>query len=294
MNPYLVIVLADVLLAAGFVLQKKYQLTAGTALRAGLWFNLLTAICSTVFLLVLNQFEVRLSFASVVLALLMTITSTTYGLIGFRIMEKGNLGVYMLFLMSGGMAVPYFYGIWFLGETPSLISSLAFILMIASTFISNISKDKVGKKQLLLCLIVFFLNGIVSTVGKIHQVNPASQWVTPQYFTFLASAIRIVFVSITLAFCGKIDPKEKEGKVKFSLKPVLWIVLVAAIADSACYMLQLVGATNLPATVMYPLQNGGTVVLTAVAAYLFFGDKQTKKQFIGTTVALIGTLLFLL
>ena len=49
MNPYLVIILVDVLLAACFALQKKYQLTAGTALRAGLWFNILTAACSVIF-----------------------------------------------------------------------------------------------------------------------------------------------------------------------------------------------------------------------------------------------------
>ncbi len=294
MNPYLVIILADVLLATFFVFQKKYQLTAGTALRAGLWYNILTAVCSVIFLLVLNKFEIRVSGPSIILAILMAAASTTYGLIGFRIMEKGNLGVYMLFLMSGGMAVPYFYGIWFLGETPSLISTIAFILIIASTFISNFEKGKVEKKQLLLCLIVFFLNGIVSTVGKIHQVNPVSQWVTPSYFTFLTTSIRIVGCLIALAFCGKIDSAEKQGKVKINFKPILWIIVVSAAIDSACYMLQLVGASNLPATVMYPLQNGGTVVLTALAAYIFFHDKQTKKQLIGTGVALIGTLLFLI
>ena len=284
----------DVLLAACFALQKKYQVTVGTALRASLWFTILTAVCSVAFLLILNGFEIRVSVPSITLAILMALASTTYGLIGFRIMEKGNLGVYMLFLMSGGMAVPYFYGIWFLGETPSLISTIAFLLIVASTFISNISKDKVEKKQLLLCMVVFFLNGIVSTVGKIHQVQPESQWVTPAYFTFLTSSLRIVISLITLAFCGKIDPKEKQGKVQIRLKPVIWIILVSAILDSACYMLQLVGASNLPATVMYPLQNGGTVVLTALAGYLFFREKQTVKQTIGTGVALVGTLLFLL
>ena len=166
MNPYLVIILADVLLATTFVFQKKYQQKVGTALRASLWYTILTALCSVVFLFVLNGFTIRVSGPSLLLAVLMALASTIYGLIGFRIMEKGSLGVYMLFLMSGGMAIPYFYGIWFLGETPSLVSTIAFSLIIASTFISNISKDKVEKKQLLLCIIVFFLNGIVSTVGK--------------------------------------------------------------------------------------------------------------------------------
>lgn len=294
MNLYLIIILADVLLATCFALQKKYQVTAGSALRASLWFNILTAVCSVVFLLVLIGFEIRVSTPSIILAILMSLTSTTYALIGFRIMEKGNLGVYMLFLMSGGMAVPYFYGIWFLGETPSVISTVAFLLIIASTFISNISKDRVEKKQLLLCMIVFFLNGIVSTVGKIHQVQPESQWVTPAHFTFLTTSLRIVIALIALAFCSKIDSKEKQGKVQIRLKPVIWVILVYAMLDSACYMLQLVGASSLPATVMYPLQNGGTVVLTALAAYVFFRDKQTKKQLIGTGIALVGTLLFLI
>ncbi|MBO5409163.1 MAG: EamA family transporter [Clostridia bacterium] len=294
MNPYLVIILADVLLATTFVFQKKYQQKVGTALRASLWYTILTALCSVVFLFVLNGFTIRVSGPSLLLAVLMALASTIYGLIGFRIMEKGSLGVYMLFLMSGGMAIPYFYGIWFLGETPSLVSTIAFSLIIASTFISNISKDKVEKKQLLLCIIVFFLNGIVSTVGKIHQMHPVSQWVTPSYFTFLTSSLRIVVSLITLAFCHKIDPKEKQGKVQISLKPVLLLILISSIVDSACYMLQLVGASNLPATVMYPLQNGGTVVLTALAGYLFFREKQTVKQLIGTGIALVGTLLFLL
>ena len=44
MGSYIIIIVADILLAVGFVLQKEYQNNAGASMRSGLVYNLFTGI----------------------------------------------------------------------------------------------------------------------------------------------------------------------------------------------------------------------------------------------------------
>lgn len=116
MNAYIMIIIADILLAANFVFQKKYQSTAGTTLKAGLMYNALTGAFSALMFLIINRFEIRISGYSLVMAAIFACVLMLYIFIGFRIMENGSMSLYTLFLMSGGMTVPYVWGVLFLNE----------------------------------------------------------------------------------------------------------------------------------------------------------------------------------
>ena len=75
------------------------------------------------------------------------------------------------------------------------------------------------------------------------------------------------------------------------------ILLAALIAASAVmgglsYLFQLMGASHLPATALYPMVTGGTIVLTALAGRVCFKEKQSLKGWMSVGIAFSGTIMF--
>ena len=88
MNAYIMIIIADILLAANFVFQKKYQSTAGTTLKAGLMYNALTGAFSALMFLIINRFEIRISGYSLVMAAIFSID-----IMLFKLLKRVNDGL---------------------------------------------------------------------------------------------------------------------------------------------------------------------------------------------------------
>ena len=290
MNAYFLVIMADILLAVVFALQKKYQQAAGTALKAGLAYNALMGACSAIIFLGITGFQVNISLFSVVMAALFCITIMLYVMIGFKIMEKGNLALYTLFLMSGGMTVPYIWGVLFLNEEFTILRTLGLIAIIAAIALSNSGAKKPDKKQLLMCVAIFFLNGTSSVLSKMHQIHPVSATVTSQDFVFLVSLFKALICAGLILFNKK--KLHTDGK-KLGLKKLMPIIILAALADGLSYMLQLMGASELPATVLYPLITGGSIILTSLAGIAFYKEKLSVQQWIAMAVCVAGTGLFL-
>ena len=85
---------------------------------------------------------------------------------------------------------------------------------------------------------------------------------------------------------------QSELCVHLRLRTLMLVPLYSAIGTVSS-LLQLEGAKNLPASVLYPMITGGTIVLTGLFALLFFGEKLSKRGWIGIGLCLLGTCLFL-
>lgn len=77
------------------------------------------------------------------------------------------------------------------------------------------------------------------------------------------------------------------------IKSILPIVIFASVFDGISYMLQLIGAESLPASVLYPFITGGSIILTSFAGVTFFKEKLIIRQWMAVTACFVGTLLFL-
>lgn len=279
------------MLAANFVFQKKYQQTAGVSLKTGLIYNAILGVFSAIKFLVINKFHIECSAFSLLMAAIFATVLVLYIIIGFKIMEKGNMALYTLFLMSGGMTVPYIWGVLFLNEELTILRTIGLVVIIVAIIISNSGTGKPDKKQILMCIAIFILNGISSVVSKHHQINPVSEMVTPTDFVFLVGIFKAVICScFLLVFKNKF--KVQDGN-KLDIKPLLLIIFLASLTDGLTYMLQLIGASSLPATVLYPLVTGGCIILTPIAGMLVFREKPSTRQWISVALCFVGTLLFL-
>lgn len=291
MKDYILVLLADVLLAATLLFQKKYQKSAGVSINAGLAYNVVTGVFSAAIFLGINKFSPAASLFSLLMAALFASLLVIYILIGFRIMKKGSMSLYTLFLMTGGMTLPYIWGLFFLNEELTLIRTIGLVVIVLAIALSNTGAEKPDKKQMLMCIVVFILNGGVSVVAKMHQVSPLNNGVSSLDFVFWVNIFKAILCFVVL-LCVKDKGKNDECE-NFGIKQLLPVLFAAAAADGISFMLQLNGAVNLPATVLYPIITGGSIVMTSLAGVLVYKEKLSKRQWASVIICLAGTCLFL-
>jgi len=287
---YILLVFADILLAASFGFQKKFQKDYGSTSHSSLFYNAIIGLFSAIIFLLINGFRINISVYSFIMGMAFSLVIMLYIIAGFKIMERGNMSLYTLFLMSGGMTIPYIWGILFLDEDLSIFRSIGLVLILIAIILSNSGAKKLDKKQLMLCIAVFFLNGASSVISKTHQISPMTQNVSSSDFVFITSIVKFIICVGILVFKKFSD---KSLNINIPIKKAAPLIFIAAIADSTSFMLQLIGAKNLPATVLYPFITGGSIILTALCGLFVFKEQLTKRQWAGISICFVGTLLFL-
>ena len=198
------------------------------------------------------------------------------------------MSLYSLFLMSGGMLLPYIFGILFLQEPLTLLRILGILFILAAVYLSNPAKCKLDKSQLILCVIIFIMNGFVSIISKCHQINITFAPVDNTSFVMYSGICKCIMSSFALLFC-----KSTETKYSFATRKSIYIILGAACISGISYTLQLMGAKALPASVLYPLITGGSIIFSTLCGKLLFKEKVSKFQIISVALCFIGTCLFL-
>lgn len=164
--------------------------------------------------------------------------------------------------------------------------------------ISKKNESKQGKKSsvlfIILCLAIFLMNGIVSIISKAHQISEMPK-VDSLSFVILNNSFKFIVGGIALIIIccvRKEKPKLAEGypTVRF-----LGNLVIYSGFNGCSYLLQLkVAASDLPASVQYPMLTGGSIVLTAIAGILIFKEKPSKFAIIDLCITFAATFLFLI
>ena len=285
---YILVLIATVLLAFEFAFSRKYQTVEGTAMAAGLRFNMLTGLFTALIFFCLNGFKLEFSPFSVLLVALAALCGTAYNVLSFRILKAGGMTLYSVFLMLGGMLLPYVYGVLFLNEPLTALRIVGVAVIGVAVVLSCRGTYKVSPWVYGLCVVVFLLNGGVSIFSKIHQIETAQPVISTTAFVMYGGVGRFVFSSGALLAQGK-----KAEKPKASFLWIMGIAAAAAAISGASYLLQLTGAAALPATVLYPMVTGGSIIFSALSGRVFFREKLSVYQLVSIGLCLAGTLLFL-
>ena len=148
--------------------------------------------------------------------------------------------------------------------------------------------------MLLLCVLVFVLNGFVSVFSKLHQIETVRPAISAIEFTMFSGVFKLVMSSVAYGILKLVmHKKQTQEDHTPNFKFLIPITLATAVSAGISYALQLMGASNLPATVLYPLITGGSMIFTAIAGILCFKEKLSKKMIVSLSLCFVGTLLFL-
>ena len=294
MKYYLMIVLAVILLAGDFAVNKLYQKRYGTSLETGLKFNALIGLFTAIIFFAINGFKFEFSAFSILMAGIVALSVMSYNILGFRVLKSGSMAFYTLFLMCGGMFVPYVWGVLFLHEKLSLMHLAGLILIIFAIVLTANDKKLPGKRILALCVIIFFLNGISSVAAKMHQIEKTYFCITETEFVIATGIAKFIIAAIAYMVV-KIGKKDKNAD-KCNKSGFAWgvfLIVLSTLLSGLSYILQLNGAKNLPATVLYPLITGGTIIFSSVTGIIFFKEQISKKLILSIIVCFAGTCMFL-
>lgn len=294
MKYYLMIVLSLILLSGDFAVNKLYQKRYGTSLETGLKFNPLMGLFTAVVFFAINKFKFEFSAFSLLMAGIVALSVMSYNILGFRVLKSAGMAFYTLFLMCGGMIVPYVWGVLFLQERLSLLHLVGLIMIISAMVLTANDKKLPDKQILALCVIIFFLNGISSVAGKLHQIEKTYFCISEIEFVIAIGIAKFV-ISATAYMVVRLFQKNKKADKRNDCRFVWggFLIVLSTLLNGLAYILQLNGAKNFPATVLYPLITGGTIIFSSVTGIVFFKERVSKRLIISIIICFAGTCLFI-
>lgn len=273
------------MLAVNFSITKRYQMQAASGVGPSMLFSGMSGAFTALIFFVVGGFRIELTWFSVGMAALYSLLIVSYTLIGFRIMDGSKVALYTVFLMAGGMIVPFLWGVLFLEEQITILRLAGLVIILISMIIFHRDGEKIGIRKTLLCCAVFLINGFTSVVSKMHQIQ--TEAVSPISFIVLFNLFSVLLCTLTMVL-----NKGTKNTVKLSQEVIL-LSVGSAIAVGLFNLLQLISAKHVLATVQYPVVTGGTVVFTAVAARAFYKEKITVPMAIALLLCVLGTCMFL-
>lgn len=294
MKDYILLITADIFLAANFAIGRVYQKRAGTSFSASFKFSAISGLFTSLIFFIYNGFEFKASVFSALIAVLLGLLGSTYTLIGFRIMKRDGMSLYTLFLMTGGMTVPYLFGQIFLDESFSWLRALGLVIIIGGVFFSASGKKRPDKLTLTLCVAVFFLNGCVSVVSKLHSINTELA-VAPSDFVVLSGLIGALVNTLLLFAVRGRGAAEKQACTSLMGRIITLLLLpfCAALVGGISSVLQLTGAATIDASLLYPFITGGSIVFSALTGIIIFRERPSRGTVVSIVLSFIGTLFFL-
>ena len=297
---YLILFFAVSCIAVQFNVNKFYQKKFVSSLKDMLFFPFVCGAIGTIFFIILGicLYGKLPGFSpfSFIMSFILAVISTISCLIGILVMKYGEISAYSIFMMLGGMILPYFYGVLFLHETISAAQIIGMITLICAlpfTVIkpSGEKKDN-AKVYYILCLLIFCLNGMVSIISKTHSINISA--LPAENFIFYSNLWQTVMSGTAyFIFASRVEQPQKT-KNKAGNKLAILTLTIYSVISGVGFLFQLISAKTTPAVVLYPIVTSGSIVLSILLARIFFKEKLRVSTVIGISLAIIGTLLLII
>lgn len=279
---YLILILAAFLFAVQFLFNQQYRRLKGEGLDATMTFSLYTSAISFVILFALGGFQLHITWFSLLIAVLYAAVCLLSSYAGLKAFGTANLSVYSIFMMLGGMLLPFAYGILFANEALSFAKALS-ILLICTAVGCSFEKGAGGKNAYRFYAAIFVLNGLVGVLSKIHLSVPA---LAVDSYSFMAT-IQLALLAMCLLYCFI----TRQGIPKQSGK--LYLCLSGyAVCNGIGNLFCQIALTSLPASVQYPIITGGVMVFSTLIS-LVRREPIGGKTYLAAALACLSTILIL-
>ncbi len=312
---YVMLLGASFLFGSQFMVTKSFEKNCGKTLLSSIEFSVLYSLFAGVIFLTIKFIGSGFTFTpdpfSLLMALGLAVVNILSGAAGLKTLSLGDIAVYSLFMMLGGMIVPFVAGVLFLHEKASAFNIVGLLIMILALSLPVLFKKKdeqtaeqidekgeendgkSGKKGsflfYLLCSMLFLLNGFSSTFSKFNSVKGGALGAEFTVYTF---GIQFVLAGITYVIMRLFFRKENETPVILKPKAIGCGAAFGAINGTA-FLLSSIAAENIPAVAQYPLITGATIIFSSILAAIIYKEKPTKIQLVQIVISFAATVLFM-
>ena len=253
------------------------------------------SLVSCLVLLLWGGFHALSSFS---LALGAAFGAVTFFL-SFTLLAAFSLGPwsYTSVLTSLSMLLPAFSGAVFWHERIGALQFVGTALVIVCIVLS-VPKKKADEKAASLkwfayTAAAFFLNGSIGIMQKWHQNSPYAAELNE--FLVVSFGVGTVCAVCHAVFLARRAPADGPRRVlPLPLPRAALLFALGGAGTATIHKLNLYLSGVLPGAVFFPTVNGGALVLTSLAAFLFFREKLTGRQWAGLVIGLAAVLLLTL
>lgn len=193
-----------------------------------------------------------------------------------------------IFLMLG-VLIPLVASRIFYDETITHTQRLGITLLLVAVWImcayNNSIKAKITPSAFFLLLLCGVSNGVADFSQKLFtRAIPNGSTAAFNFYTYVFAALVLIAVFMFL-------PKQKDPAGKPNIRKILGYVPVMALLLFANSYFKTLAAGELSAVLLYPLNQGCALLLSAVMAAVLFKEKLTAKAVIGMITAFISLLI---
>ncbi len=185
------------------------------------------------------------------------------------------------------LIIPVVFAIVYYGDSLSLLKVLGIVLALVGVYLSTLKATKektkgVEWKLLLIPLLLFIGSGFIDTFLKYNQHHhlegkPLEAKLFSSITFFTAAAIGIVVL---------LSSKSKRKMNRNTL--IGGLVLGVINYGSIYFLIQIFDHSTLESSVVFPINNMGVVILTALSSFLIFREQFSVLNKIGVVLSLIA------
>ena len=285
---YILLVLATFAASAKSIICKKIG-QDNTNTRQVLFFNSnIFAIASGIILLLsLDKLEgfIKVSAFSFWFSLVFAAFLLFTQIMQIYSMSRGFASLTSL-IFSCGFLIPIFYSAIFLGEAVSVYQIIGILILILSlVIILKPSGDgRFSVIWLIFTVVSMLSSGTTAIIQKVHQNSEFKEELIP--FIFYALLFASVFSFIfSFVFKGKDNARRTDV---YKNKTALILILADGAIVGILNFVNLKLAGAIPAVIHFPVYNVASMMLTAVAGRVFFGERIGRRKLLGFGIGLIA------
>lgn len=290
---YLLLIAVCVMSTVRSMANRLYINESGSSPLSTYRFSALSTLIFSIMMLITMGFQLKFSWFSFALSVFIGCCNVCCIYLAFKVMEEGGISRYTLFLNLGGMVLPFFYGLFFNGDTWTVAKFVCLLLLGGALFV-NLEKNESSSFRIkLYSLCIFMLNGLGCVALSFHQNNPLrADAVDGDSFTVLYMLLNTLFGLIILLFLSRKKNAHSKRSRRSMLKALVYTAAYGLLYGFGNYFLAIC-LLHIEPSYQFPIFTGGTVLLAGFAG-LPFGEKFTKRFFVSATLVLVGTTALLL
>ncbi len=200
---------------------------------------------------------------------------------------------FTILIVTSSMILPAFSGAILWQEELSLTKLLGTILMIGSAYFTAVKGNgKASVRWLVYTIATFLCTGSIGIMQKIQQNSRYAAENIP----FLTIAF-VTAAAVCLGMTWSTGRRSTAASGKTWEKPKKNAVISAVVCGVCITFLNVVNlylSGVLPSAVMFPVQNGGTTILSVLSAIVIFRESLNRRRIIGLLNGLAALVLLLL
>ena len=252
-------------------------------------YNTVTGFVSVLVLIFWNG-HFKISAFTLFLALLFGAVTAVQRVFSLKAMKIGPWS-YTAVIASLSTIIPTLSGAVIWNENVSAVQICGIALMLICMCLASDLKKDTSKKSvrwMVYCGIVFLMTGMIGVLQKWHQSTAYSGELGE--FLIVSLFISCVFTGI-YAFKTRKEENAVENRRSIITFLPLVIMVVSGITVAVNNRLNLFLSGVLDSSVMFPIVNGGGLMLTTLAATLIFKERLSKRQWIGLGLGMVAVIL---